>query len=374
MGLTLQNVTKVVGGETHLRDIDLTFETGSRNVLLGRTLAGKTSLLRILAGLDRPTRGKLIIDGRDVTGVSVRKRSVAMVYQQFINYPSLSVYDNIASPLKISGMPKSEIDRRVSETAEMLHLETMLDRLPAELSGGQQQRTAIARALVKQAQLLLLDEPLVNLDYKLREELRVELQEIFRRREAIVVYTTTEPSEALMLGGNVVVLDEGRVLQTGPTAAVYQHPDRLRVAEVFSDPPINAMASRVNAEGAFMGNDLPVPMSDHLAGLAPGEYRFAFRSNHLWLESRAEADLAITGTVELAEINGSETFIYVNHGGHSFVVQQDGVHAIAMGKPITVFINPCNLFVYGTDGCLVAAPSDSGSCSQPSSGDPHGAH
>jgi glycerol transport system ATP-binding protein len=374
MGLTLQNVTKVVNGETHLRDIDLAFETGSRNVLLGRTLAGKTSLLRILAGLDRPTRGKLLIDGRDMTGVSVRKRSVAMVYQQFINYPSLSVYDNIASPLKIGGIPKKEIDHRVRETAEMLHLEEMLERLPAELSGGQQQRTAIARALVKEAHLLLLDEPLVNLDYKLREELREELQEIFRRREAIVIYTTTEPSEALMLGGNIVVIDEGCVLQIGPTERVYQHPDRLRVAEVFSDPPINALDSRVNDDGALMGDDIAVPLTGHLSGLAPGRYRFAFRSNHLWIARRAADDLAIAGTVELAEINGSETFIYVKHGVRSFVVQQDGIHTIAMGQPITVFINPCNLFVYDTDGHLVAAPSDSGTCSQPAFGDKHGAH
>ncbi len=207
MGLTLQNVDKLVGREVHLTDVSLAFESGSRNVILGRTLAGKTSLLRIMAGIDRPTRGKILIDDKDVTGASVRKRSVAMVYQQFINYPSLTVYKNIASPLKIAGVSKSEIDRRVRETAEMLHIEDLLDRLPAELSGGQQQRIAIARALVKNADLLLMDEPLVNLDYKLREELRIELQDIFERREAIVVYTTTEPAEALMLGGSIVVID-----------------------------------------------------------------------------------------------------------------------------------------------------------------------
>lgn len=356
MALKLQNVAKVVGGETHLRQIDLDFESGSRNVLLGRTLAGKTSLLRIMAGLDRPTSGKILVDGRDMTGVSVRKRNVAMVYQQFINYPSLSVYDNIASPLKIGGMPKKEIDRRVRETAEMLHLEGMLHRVPAELSGGQQQRTAIARALVKDAQLLLLDEPLVNLDYKLREELRVELQEIFRQRSAIVVYTTTEPSEALMLGGHIVILDEGRVLQTGATPVVYQRPETLRAAEVFSDPPINALDSAVTDGWAVMGDGIAMPLTGHLAGLAAGAYRFAFRSNHLWLASRDDADIAIAGKVELAEINGSETFIYVHHGKSAFVVQQEGVHPFAMGSDITVFINPQRFFVYDTKGRLVTAP------------------
>jgi glycerol transport system ATP-binding protein len=360
MSLALRNVDKIVGGETHLKGIDLEFETGSRNVFLGRTLAGKTSLLRIMAGLDRPSRGQVLVDGVDVTGVSVRKRGIAMVYQQFINYPSLTVYDNIASPLRRSGLKKRDLDRRVRETAEILHLEDLLDRLPAELSGGQQQRTAIARALVKDAKLLLLDEPLVNLDYKLREELRVELQEIFRKRSAIVVYTTTEPSEALMLGGNVVVLDEGRVLQTGATAAVYQRPETLRAAEVFSDPPINALDSTVTDGMAAMGDNIQIPLSGHLAGLADGAYRFAFRSNHLWLSSQGEGDVAISGKVELAEINGSETFVYVHHGKSAFVVQQEGVHPFAMGTPISVFLNPKHLFVYDSAGVLVAAPPAAG--------------
>jgi len=357
MGLILQDVTKIVGRENYLSEINLEFAPGSVNVILGRTLAGKTSLLRIMAGLDRPTSGKILIGGQDMTGVSVRKRSVAMVYQQFINYPSLTVYDNIASPLKIIGVPKKEIDRRVHETAAMLHLEEMLDRVPAELSGGQQQRTAIARALVKEAQLLLLDEPLVNLDYKLREELRVELQEIFRKRSAIVVYTTTEPSEALMLGGHSVVLDEGRVVQTGPTTRVYQRPETLRAAEVFSDPPINALDADISAKGAVMGDGIPIPLTGHLTGLAEGRYRFAFRSNHLWLSRRQEADIPIAGKVELSEINGSETFIYVHHGKRAFVVQQDGVNSYSIGSDITVFINPEHLFVYDTAGRLKAAPS-----------------
>ena len=169
----------------------------------------------------------------------MRKRDVAMVYQQFINYPSFSVFDNIASPLRRSGVSRAETERRVREVAGMLHIEDLMDRLPGELSGGQQQRIALARALVKEAKLLLLDEPLVNLDYKLREELRQELREIFENRESCVVYATTEPLEALMMSGNTIVVDAGRVLQMGATLDVYQRPVSERVGQVFSDPPIN---------------------------------------------------------------------------------------------------------------------------------------
>jgi glycerol transport system ATP-binding protein len=357
MSLSLQNIDKIVGRETHLKDISLKFESGSRNVLLGRTLAGKTSLLRIMAGLDRPTRGNILIDGRDVTGVSVRKRSVAMVYQQFINYPSLTVYKNIASPLKVSGVTKTEIDRRVRETADMLHLEDLLDRLPAELSGGQQQRIAIARALIKDAQLLLLDEPLVNLDYKLREELRMELQEIFEQREAVVVYTTTEPTEALMLGGNVVVLDEGRILQTGLTPDVYHHPVTTKVAEVFSDPPINYLSCTVRDQTGRLGDDIEFPLIAHMQSLPEGQYFIGVRSNHLFLSRIDSDDSEIRTKVELAEINGSETFIHVNYNGSKLVVQKDGVHLHRIGSEISIYVNPSYFFAFDERGTLVASPS-----------------
>jgi len=357
MGLSLQNIDKIVGRETHLKNINLEFESGSRNVLLGRTLAGKTSLLRIMAGIDRPTSGKIVIDGKDTTGVWVRKRSIAMVYQQFINYPSLTVYKNIASPLKVSGVPKAEIDRRVRETAAMLHLEELLDRLPAELSGGQQQRIAIARALVKDAQLLLLDEPLVNLDYKLREELRIELQEIFEEREAIVVYTTTEPTEALMLGGNVVVVDEGRVLQSGPTPDVYHNPLTTKVAEVFSDPPINYLPCTVRDQTASLGDNIEFPLIDHLDSLPAAQYIFGVRSNHLSLNRTGSADAEIRTKVELSEINGSETFIHVNFDRSPLVIQEDGVHPHRMGTDVSIFVNPSNFFVFDEAGALVASPA-----------------
>jgi len=357
MTLALQHIDKTVNREMHLKDIDLEFESGSRNVILGRTLAGKTSLLRIMAGLDKPSRGRILVDGQDVTGVSVRKRNIAMVYQLFINYPSLTVYQNIASPLKTSGLKASEIDHQVREIAEMLRIDDLLDRLPAELSGGQQQRTAIARAMVKNADLLLMDEPLVNLDYKLREELRVELQDIFSQRRAIVVYTTTEPTEALMLGGNIVVLDEGRILQTGTTQSVYRNPATMKVAEVFSDPPINFIRGRIQGKTALIGEGLQVPLQGEMQKLSDGEYTFGIRSNHFFLSRSGDRDAEIHTKVELAEINGSETFIHFQHADTRLVAQEDGIHLYRIGSTVTLYVNPGCLFVFDLEGALVAAPA-----------------
>ena len=212
---------KKAGRENHISDLSLSLERGSLNVLLGPTLSGKTTLMRLMAGLDKPTSGDITLDGKSVAGVSVRKRNVAMVYQQFINYPGLTVYENIASPMRLARINKTELDRKVREAASLLKLEPYLERTPLHLSGGQQQRTAIARALVKQAELVLLDEPLANLDYKLREELRIELPRIFAETGAIFVYATTEPQEALLLGGKTATLSEGRLTQFGDTISVY---------------------------------------------------------------------------------------------------------------------------------------------------------
>lgn len=359
MTISLENVNKQVDGETHLANINLKFAPGSRNVILGRTLAGKTSLLRIMAGLDRPTSGTIRVDDKDVTGVSVRKRSVAMVYQQFINYPSFTVFDNIASPLKVSGVPRDDIKDRVMETARILHLESMLGRLPAELSGGQQQRCAIARALVKDAQLLLLDEPLVNLDYKLREELQEELQEVFSARKAIVVYTTTEPGEALKLGGQITVMDEGRILQNGTTAHVYRNPGSLKVAEVFSDPPINYLPVVIRDEHAHFGDHVRFPLADHLEGLPDGEYTFGVRANHLFFNPQTGRDITLDLRVDLSEINGSETFIHGKCQGVRVVVQEVGVYTRKSGDRIPIHVNPALFFVYSDSGILVKSPDSS---------------
>ena len=356
MKLTLDDVAKRIGAEDHIHPTTLHLEPGL-NVLLGPTTAGKTSLMRLMAGLDRPSSGRIVEDGVDVTGKAVRERSVAMVYQQFINYPSFTVYDNIASPLRLQGLDAATIDDKVRGTARTLRIDNLLDRLPSQLSGGQQQRCAIARALVKQADLLLLDEPLVNLDYKLREELRAELRALFAARDAVVVYATTEPLEALIMGGNVVVVDEGRVRQAGPTVDVYRHPNSTRVAHVFSDPPMNMVAGRIDGGRVRFGRDVVFDAGGHLADLAPGDYTFGVRANHLTLARRNGHEVAIPAEVELAEISGSETFVHAEHGDAKLVVQEEGVHAHAMGTTIDVFLDPGRLFAFaGGEGGLAAAP------------------
>lgn len=362
MGLRLEGITKRVGAETHLLEMSLTLEPGL-NVLLGPTLAGKTSLMRLMAGLDRPTGGCVLENERDVTSVPVQKRSVAFVYQQFVNYPSFTVYENIASPLRIrGGLSETEIKGRVQTTAELLHLEGMLTRLPAQLSGGQQQRTAIARALVKEADLLLLDEPLVNLDYKLREELRVEMREIFARRSAVVVYATTEPLEALQMGGRIAVLDRGRLLQSGPTLDVYHHPSELRVGEVFSDPPMNLIVSSIRDGSVQLSDGVKFPIPAHMGSLPDASYRLGVRANHASLSARTPADVQVPARVELAEISGSETYVHTSLEGSSqtdarVVAQLEGIHSYAIHQSVTLYLDPRRLFAFDANGKLMAAPS-----------------
>ena len=358
MAMVIENVTKLVANDCHIDDISLELEPGTFNILLGRTLSGKTTLMRLMAGLDKPTRGRILMNGQDLTGVSVRKRDVAMVYQQFINYPSMTVYKNIASPLRLAKVAEAEIDRKVREVAEMLRIENLLDRMPAELSGGQQQRTAIARALIKDAELLLLDEPLVNLDYKLREELRAEMHEIFKRRDSIVVYATTEPPEALALGGNTAVLYEGRLEQFGPTVDVYQHPQTTRIAQAFSDPAMNFVAGSIDATNLRLGDARQVPLQRHLNGLTPGNYQFGMRANHMQLQPNNATDIEFQTSINLAEISGSETFVHVTHNGDVWTVQQQGVHNYQMDEQIKVYVDSAKLYVFDLDGHLVASPDN----------------
>jgi glycerol transport system ATP-binding protein len=354
MTLELKGVSKVVEGQTHIYPTDLTLEKGTMNVLLGPTLSGKTSLMRLMAGLDQPATGQIIWQGQDVTGQRVQDRKVAMVYQQFINYPSMTVYDNIASPMKLMGVDNTEIDRRVRETAELMRLTPMLDRKPLELSGGQQQRCALARALVKNAGLVLLDEPLANLDYKLREELRIEIPKIFERSGSIFVYATTEPEEALLLGGNTATLWEGRVTQFGPTPEVYRQPVDATTARVFSDPPMNFLPITKTGGQLSFGDGQSTPAQGRLADLPDGRYTAGFRPNHIEIGQHVPDAMSFTTRLTVTELTGSETFVHLDHHGERWVGLIHGVHSLALGEDLTVWMDPRHVYIFDEGGKLVA--------------------
>lgn len=347
MTLELRGVMKEVAGQPWIHPADLVLAPGSMNVLLGPTLSGKTTLMRLMAGLDQPNAGRILWQGRDVTGQRVQDRRVAMVYQQFINYPSMSVYDNIASPLRLQRVARADIDARVRQTAEMMRLTPLLARRPLELSGGQQQRTALARALVKGAGLVLLDEPLANLDYKLREELRAEIPRIFEASGAIFVYATTEPEEALLLGGNTATLWEGRVTQFGPTPQVYRAPQDAVTARVFSDPPMNFKRIAVKAgEAVLDGARWPVDVTD-------GTYTAGFRAPHLTLEPTPRA-LPLPAQLDAVEITGAETYLHLSHGGDRWVGLVPGVRKLPQG-PLTVWLDPAHVYLFDQGGRLARA-------------------
>jgi glycerol transport system ATP-binding protein len=355
MTLLLQGVSKTVGASVHIHPTDLELQRGTMNVLLGPTQSGKTSLMRLMAGLDVPDTGRVFWNGTDVTGQRVQDRKVAMVYQQFINYPSMSVYDNIASPLKLMGKSRAEIDAAVRETADLMQLTPMLARKPLELSGGQQQRCALARALVKNAGLVLLDEPLANLDYKLREELRAEIPRIFEKSGAIFVYATTEPEEALLLGGNTATLWQGRVTQFGPTPSVYRTPINATTARVFSDPPMNFLPITKQGDRMSFGADPAVALPATMQGLADGTYTAGFRPNHLALHAKAAHALCFQARLAVTEITGSETFIHLDCHGARWVGLIHGIHDLDPGADLNVYLDPAHIYVFSLDGALVAS-------------------
>jgi glycerol transport system ATP-binding protein len=344
MTLELKDVSLRVGADVHVHPTTLRIEPRGFNTLLGETLAGKTTLLRLMAGLVKPTRGEVWFGGRNVTGIAVQQRRVSMVYQQFINYPNFSVFDNIASPLHVVGASAADIKQRVGRIAELLKLTPLLDRKPSELSGGQQQRTALARALVKDADLVLLDEPLANLDYKLRESLRDELPRLFADRGCTVVYATTEPMEALLLGGQVATVHQGRITQYGPCTSVYREPADITSARVFSDPPINVAAARKQGEQIVLEDGVRWPAPAALRAQPDGEVTIALRPHHV--RPAGGAGVAVQGRLLISEISGSESVLHFALAGGTWVSQAHGVrsHAVGESVPFALDVAKCLYF------------------------------
>jgi len=356
MSLVATGLTRRVEGVAHLDGVSCALERGRFYVVVGPTMSGKTSLLHALAGLSALDSGTVMLDGKDLADVPVWARSASMVYQQFINYPHLTVFENIAFPLRRRRVEREELERRVRAMAETVGLTPLLERLPGALSGGQQQRVALARSLVKGSDLLLLDEPLVNLDYKLREQLREEFLNIFSAQgRSIVVYTTADPNEALLFDAEVLVMHEGRLLQTGSAKSVYARPLTTTVARIFSDPPMNLLPGSLDDAELRLAGGVRLPRPRHLEGLAAGPYMFGVHPGDISLDPSGGA-----AEVELAEISGSETFLHVRRAEMRLVAHLSGIHGHAIGAQVLIALDGAKIFAFTAEGDLAAAPLSGG--------------
>ena len=329
-------------------------KSGQLYTILGRTLAGKTTLLKSIAGLLTVDGGSVKVDGQDFSNIPVWERNIAMVYQQFINYPHLTVFDNVAFPLRQRKMDETTINKRVMSSLGTVGLEGFEARKIQALSGGQQQRVALARSLAKEANMLLLDEPLVNLDYKLREQLREEFRNIFSTQvssNSILIYSSTDPVEAMQLGGEIIVMDEARILQQGPAKDVFENPANVRVAEIANDPAMNLMTGQISDGRIVVNKDISMPIPAHFKSLAVGDYTFGIRS--------ADVSLAPKGlpfVVELAEISGSETYLHVKNGDQTIVGLLDMVRDFAADEKVKLALDSSRMYAFGADGALVSSP------------------
>lgn len=356
MSLWLRGISKVSNGATHIYPTDIELQKGTMNVLLGPTSSGKTSLMRLMAGLDKPSTGKIYWEGEDVTKKRVQNRNIAMVYQQFVNYPSMTVYDNIATPLRLQKKSAKEIDTAVQDMAELLKIVPLLDRKPYEISGGQQQRCAMARALVKDVGLVLMDEPLANLDYKLREELRVEIPRFFEASGSIFVYATTEPEEALLLGGNTATLWNGQVTQFGSAMDVYRHPVDVTTALIYSDPPMNFVAVKKIGTTIQFPNGQSTKASGRLALALDGEYKAGFRAHHLEMSKGLSSAIEFEAKLIFTELTGSDTFIHLEAMNERWIGLVPGLQSYEAGQSLKVSLNSKNIYYFDRNGDLIWSP------------------
>ncbi|MDT8345282.1 MAG: ABC transporter ATP-binding protein [Thermohalobaculum sp.] len=332
----LDRVTKRFGATEAVADLSLTMADGEFLVLLGPTGAGKTTTLRLIAGLDLPDQGRILIGGMDVTALPPAARDVAVVFQQYSLYPHLSVYDNLAFPLRAPGrrMPPEAIRKRVTEIAEMLRIGHKLKNRSTELSGGEMQRVAIGRALVRAPNLFLMDEPLSSLDAKLREDLRLELKRIQRELGATIVYVTHDQVEAMTLADRIGILDRGRLVQLDAPRAVYQRPATIHAAQRLGSPQINLMPS--GAPG------LPAP--------PPGAVTAGVRPEDLVLNGAG-----VAAQVLAVEHLGAETVALLETGNLRLRALVDAHSPVAPGTPTQVAIRAGAPVWFDAAGALIGA-------------------
>ncbi len=316
----LKNICKIYdGGVKAVNDVNIEIKDKEFVVLVGPSGCGKSTTLRMVAGLEDISSGELYIDGKLVNDVPPKDRDIAMVFQNYALYPHMTVYDNMAFGLKIRKFPKEEIDARVREAAKILDIEELLDRKPKALSGGQRQRVAVGRAIVRKPKVFLFDEPLSNLDAKLRVQMRAEISGLHNRLQATMIYVTHDQVEALTMADKIVVMKLGVIQQIGGPLELYNNPDNKFVAGFIGSPPMNFMVCNVEAQG----DDVYINEGDFRLKVTPAQAKllkayagkkvtFGIRPEDVSYSKEAVADATINGTISVVEPLGSETHVFVS--------------------------------------------------------------
>ena len=335
----LKGVGKAFGPTVVLREVNLEIRPGEFFSLLGPSGSGKTTTLRIIAGLETATEGFVHLDGVDATLLPPGDRDVAMVFQSYALYPHMTVFDNIAFPLKMIRTPKAEIDSAVREAGARVRIDHLLERKPGQLSGGQQQRCALARAIVRKPALFLLDEPLSNLDAKLRVETRVELRRLQRALDVTAVYVTHDQEEAMSMSDRMAIFMDGRIVQIGTPEEVYLRPATVEVAAFLGNPPMNVLPARLASGHAVIGEArIAVP---HLAVLGEREVMLGVRPSEITL-----SDQGVPATVTLCELLGEDVIVDLDVGGLLLRVKAPGRSRIAEGERVCARFDPHKLHVF----------------------------
>ncbi len=372
--LTLTNLSKEFPGRvTGVRDVDLHLASGQFLVLLGPSGCGKSTTLRLIAGLERPSRGTIRIGNRDVTALPPKDRDIAMVFQNYALYPHMTVFDNMSFGLKLRGVSKDKRAKSVHRAAEMLGLGGLLHRKPGALSGGEQQRVALGRAIVREPAVFLFDEPLSNLDAKLRAQMRYDLRQLQQELGATMVYVTHDQIEAMTMGDQVAVMNHGQLEQIAPPMTLYDQPATRFVASFLGSPPMNFLEGTLERDGAalfFVHPRLPrIALPESCAGGlstsetsapqgGPGEpITLGVRPEHIRVESR-RAEAALHGTVDLIEPIGSETLVHLGIHGVRWIARTDPHIALTTGQDVTISIDPARVHLYASNASALPSYSD----------------
>ncbi len=348
--VTLSDVRKAYSGFEVIHGIDLEVKSGEFLVLVGPSGCGKSTLLRMIAGLEEITDGTIAIGDRIVNDLPASQRNLSMVFQSYALYPHMSVRKNLAFGLSNLRMPKDEIERRVAEAARILQIGELMERKPRQLSGGQKQRVAIGRAIVREPQLFLFDEPLSNLDAELRVQMRVELANLYNRLGTTMIYVTHDQTEAMTMATRIVVLNKGNLEQVGTPYELYNAPRNLFVASFIGSPKMNLLKGVAGGEGIALAGLGSVPVQTGVSG----EVTVGIRPEHLRIGEAG--DLVVEGTITLVEYLGSELFVYVALAdGQTLLAQAPGNAQHHRGDKVTLGFRTADAHFFGADGLRIEA-------------------